>query len=248
MSKKRIQVSLVSYSNTLPFSYGIEVGDLKSELLIWEDYPSLSSKRVVNEDVDIALVPAGALPQLKKYNIFGRYCIGAVGKVDSVILFSNSEIAKINSIKLDYQSTTSNKLLQILCKEHWKITPKFELSQVGYETTIADKEGGLIIGDRAFAAKDKFKYQYDLAEAWMQLTGLPFVFAVWVNISDIEPTKLDELNHCFELGVGKIADICKKHHELEFDLLDYLSNKISYPFDAEKRKGLNLFLEKLKNL
>jgi chorismate dehydratase len=248
MLKKRIQVSLVSYSNTLPFSYGIHIGDLKSELLIWEDYPSLSSRRVYNEDVDIALVPVGALPQLKKYNIFGRYCIGAVGKVDSVILFSNTEIEKIKSIKLDYQSTTSNKLLQILCKEYWKIAPKFETTNAGYEATITDDDGGLIIGDRAFTAKNKFKYQYDLAEAWMQFTGLPFVFAVWVNISDIEPAKLDELNHCFEIGVGKIADVCKKHHELEFDLLDYLSNKISYPFDAEKRKGLDLFLEKLKNL
>jgi chorismate dehydratase len=246
--KNRIQVSLVSYSNTLPFSYGIEKGDLKTELLIWEDYPSLSSRRVANEDVDIALVPVGILPQLKKYNIFGRYCIGAVGKVDSVILFSNSEINKIKNIKLDYQSTTSNKLLQILCKEHWKIDSKFEVTQAGYETTIANDEGGLIIGDRAFAAKDKFKYQYDLAEAWMDLTGLPFVFAVWVNISDVDPAKLEELNLCFDIGVDRIVEVCKKHHELEFDLLDYLSNKISYPFDAEKRKGLSLFLEKLKNL
>jgi chorismate dehydratase len=248
MLKKRIQVSLVSYSNTLPFSYGIHIGDLKTELLVWEDYPSLSSRRVTNEDVDIALVPVGALPQLKKYNIFGRYCIGAVGKVDSVILFSNTEIKKMKSIKLDYQSTTSNKLLQILCKEHWKIAPKFEITSAGYETKIADDEGGLIIGDRAFAAKNKFKFQYDLAEAWMDLTGLPFVFAVWVNISDVDPAILEEINLCFDIGVSKIVDVCKKHHELEFDLLDYLSHKISYPFDAEKRKGLDLFLEKLKNL
>jgi chorismate dehydratase len=246
--KKRLQISIVNYSNTLPFFYGIENAEISQGLLIWEDYPSLSAQRVLNEDVDIALVPVGVLPKLKQYNIFGKYCIGAHGKVDSVILFSNTPIEQIKKVKLDYQSTTSNLLLKILCKEYWQIKPEFITTEAGYETQMNEGEGALIIGDRAFSAKASYKYQYDLSEAWLALTGLPFVFAVWINISEIDQTILDELNFCFEVGVGKIAAVCAKHHEVEFDLYDYLQNKIDYRFDKDKQTALNLYLDKIKNL
>jgi chorismate dehydratase len=246
--KKRIQISIVSYSNTLPFNYGIDKGDIKQSLLIWDDYPSLSAQRVVNSDVDIALVPVGILPKLKQYKIFSDYCIGAVGKVDSVILFSNVPLDKIRKIKLDYQSTTSNKLLQILCAEYWKLDVEFESSSIGYETQIAEDEGGLIIGDRAFVAKGQYTFQYDLAEAWYQYTGLPFVFAVWIHLPNIDKEILTDLNFCFQVGLDNIDSVCKSHHELDFDLADYLNNKISYQLDEAKRKGLDLFMEKIKNL
>ncbi len=245
---KRVQISIVSYSNTLPFNYGIEQCNIDYNMLIWDDYPSLSAQRVLNSDVDIALVPVGILPALKDYKIFGDYCIGAVGKVDSVILFSNSPLDQIHKIKLDYQSTTSNKLLKILCAQYWKLDVAFELSTSGYETQIADNEGGLIIGDRAFTAKAQYTYQYDLAEAWFHFTGLPFVFAVWVHLPNIDEKLLSALNFSFQVGVDNIDTICKQHHELEFDLKDYLKNKISYTLDTAKKEGLSLFLEKIKDL
>ncbi len=246
--KKRIQVSIVSYSNTLPFNYGIDQCDVKQNMLIWDDYPSLSAQRVINGDADIALVPVGILPKIKQYQIFSDYCIGAVGKVDSVILFSNVPLDQIRKIKLDYQSTTSNKLLQILCSEYWKLKVDFEPSGIGYESEIVGDEAGLIIGDRAFTAKAHYAFQYDLAEAWYAYTGLPFVFAVWIHLPTIDATTLSELNYCFQVGLDNIDSICKTHHELSFDIEDYLKHKISYTFDASKRKGLELFLEKIKNL
>jgi chorismate dehydratase len=251
MINKRISISFVSYSNTLPFVYGLANQIFEHPYIIWEDYPSLSAKRVMDEDVDIALVPVGVLPQLKYYNIFGDLCIGANGTVDSVILFSNDPIHQIKNIILDYQSTTSNKLLRLLCRDFWKVQPNFTLGKAGYESESKAKQGQLIIGDRALLVRntDTFRYQYDLADVWKQWTGLPFVFAVWISINpNIEKAFIAALNEHFQFGVSNIKSVCSKYHEKQFDLKDYLSNKISYDFDESKKQALTLFLEKISTL
>ena len=74
---------------------------------------------------------------------------------------------------MDYQSRTSVALLKILLAEHWKIKPSFTAAVKGFEEQIKGTTAGLVIGDRAFAQRQRSKYIYDLADAWKQMTGLP---------------------------------------------------------------------------
>jgi chorismate dehydratase len=58
-------------------------------------------------------VPVAIIPKMSAYHIVGNYCIGAVGEVASVCLFSDVPINEIETVILDYQSRTSVALLKL---------------------------------------------------------------------------------------------------------------------------------------
>ena len=188
------------------------------------------------------------LKELEDAQIISDYCIGANGVVDTVCLFSDVPFDEIEGTLLDYQSRTSVELLKILLKEYWRVSPKLIESNENYETQISGKIAGLIIGDRAFHFQDKFKYAYDLSDIWKQMTGLPFVFACWIANKELDESFKKEFNNALKFGVENIEGAIKSAADIYHHCKnpqDYLNNKISYLLDEEKRKGMELFLEKI---
>src|SRR5687768_5763961 len=174
------RISAVSYLNTKPFIYGIEkVLDPKLYSLQL-DIPSVCAEKLVSGQADLGLVPVAVLPQLKEYYLVSDFCIGAVGAVDSVMLYSFVPLGEIEEVLLDYQSRTSLLLARVLAKEYWKICPRWVNAGEGFENDIRDRTAAVVIGDRTFSLSGKFPFQYDLSAEWHKMTGLPFVFACWV--------------------------------------------------------------------
>ena len=101
---EKIKVSAVSYLNTLPFLNGINNSKVVDLMNLSLDIPSDCAMKLLNEEVDLGLVPIAILPQLKDYHIVSDYCIGAEGDVDSVALFSDVPLNEIENVYLDYQS------------------------------------------------------------------------------------------------------------------------------------------------
>lgn len=242
-----VRISIVSYTNTLPFVYGLDklvstTGTL--EFIITKDYPSRCAASLLSGEADIALAPVALLAANPHLHICSEYCIGAYGKVDSVLLFSNVPLHDISHIILDYQSRTSNLLVQVLARHLWHITPSLSASNEDKEESIKDSEAIVVIGDRALKNKGKFRYQYDLAEEWLKMTQMPFVFAAWVSSKKIDADTLKVFNNALRFGIEHleraIASVIPPHF---FDIDDYLRNKISYPLTAEKLKALNLFIK-----
>ena len=175
------KIVAVSYLNTIPFVYGIEhAGNLRAELTL---APPAECARLYMEGlVDIALLPAAVVPELKSTEIITDYCIGAIRSVRTVELMSNSELKDIRRIFLDAHSRTSVQLVGYLAKKIWKIDPEW-LPLESYDNLAASAAEGdafLLIGDKVFEHEGEFNYSYDLAEAWQKATNLPFCFAVWV--------------------------------------------------------------------
>ena len=247
----RYKVSAISYLNTIPFIYGIKSSKIYEVVDLQLAYPSMSAQKLINDEVDIALVPLAVLKSYSTFNIVSDYCISADGSVDTVCLYSNVTLKNIGDIYLDYQSKTSVELLKILCKEYWKISPNFKSSKIGFEEKVKDNVAALIIGDRAFEANDKYKYVYDLSEAWKQMTGLPFVFACWISNKEIDENFLYEFNRSLKLGIESVEEaiISESFNHLNCDNpKEYLNRKISYILDEEKRNSMELFLKKIKEL
>lgn len=240
-------VSIVNYYNTTPFLYGINHSDFKSQIKLELDIPSVCAQKLKNKHVEIGLVPVAILPELDNYNIITDYCIGAVGKVDSVKLFSEKPLEELTHVLLDYQSKTSVTLVQVLNKHFWKKNIEFVAAKEGFENQISGTTGAVIIGDRTFGLTSH-PYQYDLSEEWQKHTGLPFVFACWVSNVPIEQSFISEFNKTLAFGVNHIEEavIEKPNQALGINALDYLKNKISYNLDADKRKALDKFLELMK--
>jgi chorismate dehydratase len=250
MIKDKYSVSIVNYLNTLPFVYGINNSSIQSKLDLQFDIPSVCADKLIHNKVDIGLIPVAALTELDNYHILTNYCIGSSGSVDSVKLFSEQSLEKIKTVLLDYQSRTSVKLVQVLCKELWKIEPQFINASTGFESNINGETAAVVIGDRTFSMKGKFAFEYDLSSEWKKLTGLPFAFAVWVSKEKIEDRAfLKEFDAALKFGVQHIADALLNHHSKteNFDAFDYLSNKISYPLDSEKLRAIDLFINKISD-
>lgn len=251
MPDSKIKISAVSYSNTLPFIYGIEQSGLIDKIDLQLDIPSACAKKLLENNVDVGLVPVAIIPELKEHFIISDYCIGTKGKVNSVLLLSDVPLNEIEEVQLDYQSRTSVNLVRILSKKYWKITPNFVSSQPGFEENIKGKVAGVIIGDRTFHLKKDYSYQYDLSEEWNKYTGLPFAFACWVSNKVLPGNFIKELNKAFKEGVGRISEVIDGQVNMVVSkerLKSYLENDIDYILDDKKRAAIQLFHQYMKEL
>ena len=244
-----LKISAVSYLNTFPFVYGILKSGWLENFRLYLDVPSVCAEKLKNDEVDVALVPIGALPDFDHPVIVSEYCIGATGKVKTVLLLSQKPLKQIDNIYLDYDSRTSVKLVRILAEHHWKISPHWINLNPGQSDRPEQLESIVAIGDKTFELVKQYEYIYDLAEEWFRFTGLPFVFAMWLSKKDIPPNLKEQLNLALSYGIQH------KSEALEYftdklpacgDCLDYLENNISFQFNEEKKKGLQLFLHYIK--
>ena len=117
--------------NTFPFIYGLNNSDIINQLDLQLDIPADCAQKLLENKVDIGLVPVAIIPQLNEHYIISDYCIGAKGKVNTVLLLSDVPLNEIEEIQLDYQSKTSVNLVQVLSKEFWNISPKWVNASVG---------------------------------------------------------------------------------------------------------------------
>jgi chorismate dehydratase len=239
----KIKVSVVSYLNSKVFLKGL-LPETNNDFEIFLDIPSQCAFKLSNNMVDIGLIPVAVIPEIKNASIISDYCISADGAVNSVFLFSNSPIQQIKTIYLDLHSRTSNGLCKILANEYWKIKPEF------IETTtdlveLNEHEAFVQIGDRTFNNIGIYKTQLDLAAHWKAYTGLPFVFATWVANKQLHPEVIDNFNSYLAIGFHQLDKVIQENKLSNFDVDDYLKNKIKYIFDDHNREGLNLYLRKL---
>lgn len=245
----KYKISAVSYANTYPFLYALKNSSLVNKIDLSLDYPALCAEKLLTNEVDIGLVPVATMALLNEYHIISDYCIGAVGKVKSVLLVSDVKLEDIETILLDYQSRTSINLTKVLAENFWNIHPNWQKASQGYENTIAGTTAGVIIGDRTFKLTKNYAFVYDLAEEWQKFTQLPFVFACWVANKPISQEFVDEFNHVLKNNMFHTEEVLTFFNVDEAQksfLSDYLNNDISYPLDDNKRKAIDLFLHYLK--
>ncbi len=244
----KIRIGAVSYLNTKPLLYGIKRSDIIDDIDLIEDYPSKIAQMLLDDAIDIGLVPVAVLNSLNNYYLISDYCIGAVNNVASVSLFSHSPIDKIETVLLDYQSRTSVALTKVLLKHYWKKEVKFLEASENYINEINGTTAGVIIGDRALEHRNDFEYNYDLATNWRNFTGLPFVFATWVANKQIDEEFIRKFNAANKLGLDNIDEVVMEVESPFYDIKKYYTENISYNFDDEKKKALQLFLKYLKEV
>ncbi len=232
---KKPRIALVEYLNTLPFSEGIRMTGLESEAEVHRVIPSECARMFEGHETDISLCPVGALDDMPPFKLFGQYCIGAEGPVATVVLLSQKPLDEIKYVRLDDHSRTSNILLQLLADKWWKRDWVFTTAD---DAQVPDAY--LMIGDKVFVNQSRFKYRFDLAEAWQALTGMPIVFAVWIATPETDDCYASIIDRAFEAGMRAIQAGLVPVADWQ---MDYLTRNISYPLDEPKRKAMQLFRE-----
>ena len=244
---KKIRVGAVSYLNTKPLLYGLKHHAISESIELIEDYPANLAKALIENTIDIGLVPVAIIPGLPEAHIISDYCIGAIGPVASVCIFSKVPMEEIKTMYLDYQSRTSIKLAQILLKNYWKREVLLLEAPDNFIDLIDGTTAAVIIGDRALEKYESFPYKYDLAEAWVSYTGKPFVFATWVSNKTLDHDFIQSFNEANAYGVEHINEVIQtlEPSNFSYNLYTYFTKNISYYLDAPKIDAMSLFLIQL---
>jgi len=249
----KIRISAVKYANTYPFIYGLQECGFEKKADIVTDHPADCADKLINGRADIGLVPVAALPEIKDSSIISNYCLGANGKVRTVMLLSNYRFEEIQTIYLDYRSRSSVNLSKVLANKSWKrefiwkgTTEKFDFVNIGKNEAV------VLIGDQCFEYENRYRYRTDLAEEWKNFTGLPFVFACWAANREIDRSFLEDFDRALSLGVNNIDDVVKRFGSTGTirgsELKKYLTENISFDLNEQKREAIHLFLEMLKSI
>lgn len=240
-----LRIALVGYLNTLPFEYGLKKLSNRNQVQLILDTPANCATLFAEGLVDLALVPVGALATLPPHDIVLDYCIGCHGPVRTVCLFSNETADQWHTLLLDQHSRTSRLLSQVIVEDHLNIKVDYHNSRISQMPALSSGEAALMIGDKVFDWEDHYTYKLDLGQAWEEMTGMPFVFAVWVKRKGFD---LDEaaLNQVLRAGIVKIPDLVAAHADqsgLSKDDVDtYINDNLRYAFGDEQREALAHFL------
>ena len=246
----KIRISAVSYTNTKPFIYGLQHSGMPRKIELSLDNPTDCAQKLIDDVVDIGLIPVAATLSLPKWEIVSDYCIGSVGAVNSVFVFSNCDIREAKILQLDPQSRTSNNLAKVLVKNYWKAGQlSFIEKAADYAESSDPKTAFVQIGDRTFGKKDKFPFAYDLGAEWQKFTGLPFTFAAWVANKPIAAEFMAEFNMALKYGLDHRTELLNEvPARPDFDLDDYLMHKLDFDLTEDKKRALYLFLDYVKGL
>ncbi|SKB89326.1 chorismate dehydratase [Parapedobacter luteus] len=238
---EKVRVSAVSYTNTLPFIYGLQRSAVIDRITLSLDVPSRCAYKLIHNEADLGIVPVAALLDLPDAEIVSDYCLGATGAVNSVFIFSEKPIEEIDTLRLDSQSRTSNGLAQILLQHHWK-------REVAVLTS-GDADAYVEIGDRTFGKQHSHAYVYDLALHWQQFTGLPFTFAAWVANKPLPVSFIQAFDEALAYGLAHREELIKQlPPRLDFDYRQYLMEHIDYQYNEDKKKAVAMFLRLMKTL
>lgn len=247
------RIAASSYSNTAPliwsFLYGSNHGNVE---LILDNAPARSAEMLAQDRVDAALVPVIASQFIDGVQLVPDICVGAKQKVRSVCLVTKGEgLERVRSVSLDVSSRTSVVLTKIIFREFLGFEPEWREAAPDIDAMLSESDCALLIGDPALSIAEptpkseiRNLKSHDLAELWNRHTGLGFVFAMWMTRReridiDLAAARDEGLHHLKEIASNYAPQLRIDKNEM----LDYLSDNISYSIDDSMGRGLELYLE-----
>lgn len=234
----RTRIASVGYLNARPLTDALD----RDRHDVIDAVPSEVAERLLEGDVDVALVPVAALlsDDPETWRVVPGMAIGADGPVESVLLVAETEPERWTEVLLDGESRTSAVLAQLLLARGPLAdrVGRLDVRTVGRGEAPALAGGtraALVIGDAARALDPRFTVRLDLAALWREWTGLPFVFAVWAGRPDLDPRIGGELREAARIGRAAIPT--------RYDGADrtYLAERLRYELDDRALMGLRRF-------
>ncbi len=244
----RVRVGIVDYLNAWPLAWGFLTGAFADPFQAVFLAPADVANALATGRLDVGLVPSIEVQRIEGLAVVPDLCVAATHEVRSVILISERPLEQVRRVALDSNSRTSAALVRILLRDKYDTDAAVEEVPPDADEMLARADAALIIGDPALhVARDRYRV-WDLAAEWRELTGLPFVFAVWAiraPVLDRAAEIVAVLDKSLELGRREMAAIIERaHQELGLgadDLATYLTENLSYALNGEALAGLAEF-------
>lgn len=192
-----VRIACVQYLNTVPLIEGLE---RLADIELVRTVPSRIAGLVERGEADIGLASLiDAARADGRLVLLPAGMIGCEGPTLTVRLFSEVPIGRVKAVHADTDSHTSVALCRVVLERLNGLSPDivdFDASEGalgspplrGGSITDSPRRGGrpetmLLIGDKVVThapPAERYPHQLDLGQAWHDLTGLPFVYAVWM--------------------------------------------------------------------
>ncbi len=231
-----LRLGCVQYLNALPLIHGWRGA-------VQFDHPSVLCRCLAAGELDAALVSSFEYLRNPIYSVVDQIAIASDGPVFSVILAHRVPLEHLREVVVDPASETSVNLLRCLLGERG-LAPKF----------IADGEmsaerGRLLIGDQAIRFRNEKEGScqiLDLGADWKRMTGLPFIYALWLVRPDysgkatIGPA-LRSLGQDNLANLNRLIATQSESHGAFCEF--YFRECLRFSFGEEEKKGFQMFAE-----
>ena len=215
------------------------------------DHPSDLCQQLAKGRLDVALVSSFEFLRNPIYRIVDDVSISSDGPVYSVVVAYRGAFSDIEEIELDPASKTAVNLLRCLLAE-LGLTPRLS---GGTSEGAGLPRARLIIGDQAISFRQNHagEFQFwDLGEQWKKLTGLPFVYALWLIRPEVPDAKSiaqrlrglrdENLADIQVIVSDAVADAADKKQEITQEFLDrYYNEHLRFGFGTREKQGLQTF-------
>lgn len=236
----KFRVGSVKALNAVPLTRGLE-----SEITFAP--PARLAELLRRDELDAGLVSVVETLFTDRYDILDGIAVASLGEVKSVFLAHRQPLEKVTEVFCDPASLTSVTLMKVLLAERG-LKPKF----TPLENYAAAKEKNfvLLIGDAAldFVFAGHPHEIFDLGAAWLELTKLPFVYAVWALRRGVHDAELRrQLREARDFGLDTLEHIIRDRPEYTEDFRrDYFEWHIHYHLGTDEKRGIAKFVELLR--
>lgn len=248
-----LRIGAVGYLNARPLTWALDRAPERWHVRY--DLPSVCARLLQDGEVDLGLVPSIEYLQSTDYRFVPGVGVTSRGAIASVALYAKRPLDQIRHIALDTSSRTSVALIQVLCRHHFRIHPRFVPHGPDLAIMTRDFDAGLLIGDPAFEADHVGLgvQKIDLGDEWTKMTGLPFVYAAWTGRPGAaSAADVRALQEAQAEGVGAVDLIAAEYGRGESARIAraavYLRDNVKYGLGAEEAAGLQLFLDHAADL
>lgn len=256
------RIGVVPYLNADPLAAALRETD--AALLVGDavqysaTVPSRLIGSLLDDEVDVALVSTAAVLPQPELRILPDMCVASRGPVRSITLYTRCPISEVRTVALDASSRSGHALTQVLLAEYWERHPQFTTLPPDLPSMLEQADAALLIGNPALQANqairtgrgpEAVREVYDLGEVWDQMTGLPFVYAVWAAPEG--PRDLERLTRLLlrakAWGMRRRSNLASRgavELGLPFEVtLEYLTHSIRYDLGEAERAGMRRFCE-----
>ncbi len=254
--RRQIALGRIRYRNVSPVYDGLDNGMCPPWLRMVSGHPVALNRMLASGRLDISPVSVSAYARNPDaYRILPDLCVGSRERVMSVLLISRCPLSELEgkTIGISRESATGSDLVRLIFYLKG-LCPRWEEAGFSREFGLEPEvDAALVIGDDALAVAEdaRFPYIYDLGAEWWLLTGVPFVWAVWVvrrGIADTMAPVVDEvgkmLGASLRFGISRLTRIAKDTSRslgIPRSLSASYFQLLGYELGPEETEGLRLF-------
>jgi chorismate dehydratase len=248
MESSKLRVCAVSFLNTTPLVWGLLHGPQKGLFELDFRVPSACADQMASGAADIGIVPCYELTK-QDLDIIPGTGIACHGPVLSILLVSRRPAAEIRTLAADHSSRTSVQLARIILERRYGADFLSVPHAPDLESMLAVADAALIIGDPALHIDvARLPYEvHDLGAEWVEMTGLPMVFAVWAARKGVvTPEVVEAFGASCRYGRERMEEIVAAESPARGFapalVRDYLTRHIVHELHPRDYEGMEMFL------